>query len=252
MDTQSKPRKPAFFAYSSDVETYASYASSPLEGNWFHDYFRQLPFQALGRLMRRNSIDLANKRVHVAGCGRGTDLLYLSRLGKPRFCVTDISPDAVAIAMRNFPGIDGQVEDMQHLSFDDNAFDWSFVAAALHHLPRPAQGLYELLRVSRAGLIFIEPNDTWLVKLFVALGLAREYEDVGNYVYRWSNAEIHKLCKSLSYSCDLTTLFAVHRVAKTGAEFKALRILNRAANILIPRLGNYVVCCIRKNAGHRH
>ena len=80
------------------------------------------------------------------------------------------------------------------------------------------QGLHELLRVSREGAIFIEPHDSWLVRAFVALGLAQEYEPVGNYVYRWKEDEVRKLCKSLSYRYAIAKFFQIHRVAKTRIE----------------------------------
>ncbi len=223
----------------------------PLEGNYFHDYFRQLPFNVLRDLLQRNQIDLTNKTVHVAACGRGLDVLHLSRLYEAKFWVTDIAPEYVVTALRNCPGTKGKVEDMEHLSFADDTFDWSFVGAGLHHLPRPTQGLYELLRVSREGAIFIEPHDSWLVRLFVSLGLAQEREAIGNYVYRWSRRDIQKVSKSLFYRYDFDTLFAVHRVAKTRLEFEVLRKLNQLANILTPRLGNYVICCLVKTAGER-
>lgn len=216
------------------------------ESNYFHDYFRRMPFALMHKMLREAGVDLNGKSVHVAGCGTGIDLFHLSRLySSAEFFVTDISAQAVSSTLKVFPGVKGQAEDLERLSFADNTFDWSFIAAAIHHLPRPALGLYELLRVSREGVIFIEPHDSWLVRLFVSLGLAREYEDVGNYVFRWSKSDVRKLCASLYYDFECLTTFAIHRVAKTRLEFEALRGLNLLANSLMLGCGNYIICCLR-------
>jgi len=217
------------------------------EHNYFHDYFRRMPFALTHQMLGEAGIDLNGKSVHLAACGTGIDLFHLSRLySGAKFFVTDISSQAVSSTQRRFHGVGGQTEDLERLSFPDNSFDWSFIAAAIHHLPRPALGVYELLRVSREGVIFIEPHDSWLVRRFVSLGLAQEYEDVGNYVYRWTESDVKKLCRSLYYNCRCSTMFATHRVAKTRLEFELLRGLNFLANTLVSGSGNYIVCCITK------
>jgi ubiquinone/menaquinone biosynthesis C-methylase UbiE len=166
------------------------------EHEYFHDYFRRMPFALMHKMLREAGVDLNGKSVHVAGCGTGIDVFHLRRLyGTAEFFVTDISAQAVSSTLRTFPGVRGQAEDLERLSFAHNTFDWSFIAAAIHHLPRPALGVYELLRVSREGVIFIEPHDSWLVRLFVFLGLAQEYEKIGNYVFRWSTSDVRKLCR---------------------------------------------------------
>jgi ubiquinone/menaquinone biosynthesis C-methylase UbiE len=135
---------------------------------------------------------------------------------------------------------------MERLSFEDDAFDWSYTALSLHHLPRPVLGFYELLRTSREGVIFIEPQDTWLTRLFVRSGLAREYEDVGNYVYRWAEHDVRRLCQSMYYTWHVKKIFTLHRRAKSPAEFFLLKSLTAISNFAIPSLGNYFVCVIKK------
>jgi ubiquinone/menaquinone biosynthesis C-methylase UbiE len=233
-----------------DMDQYALSlpADRDFEHNRFHDYFRQIPFARMQEMLCEAGIDLNGKHIHLAGCGAGIDLYHLSRMyGAAKFFVSDISPQAVSTTLRTFPGVDGRAEDLERLSFPDDSFDWSFISAAIHHLPRPALGVYELLRVSREGLIFIEPHDSWLVRSFVSMGLAQEYEEVGNYVYRWSEHDVKKLCRSLYYKYRCATLFATHRVATTRLEFEALRGLNSLANKMISGSGNYIVACIQKN-----
>lgn len=217
------------------------------EGNLYHDYFRAIPFQKLKTFLDRCNINLDNQKVLVASCGNGIDLHYLEKFYKKiDFFVSDISPNAVTTVLKTFHNIDGRVEDNESLSFQDNTFDYVFIAAALHHLPRPALGLYELLRVSKKGLIAIEPNDTWLTRLATKLKLATEIEKCGNYVYRFCKRDVEKISKALFCLFSIKRCFATHRIAKHPFEFWILKILNGLSNLVFPNLGNYIIFVIQK------
>ena len=219
----------------------------PYEGNLHHDYFRRLPFFALRELVSDCGLSLNDGTVLVAGCGTGTDVHHLRKFYDPQFVVMDISAPAVRQTVDRHAGVFGAAADMEQLPFPTNSIDWSFVAASLHHLPRPLLGLYELLRVARRGLILIEPHDSALCRLATRLGLATEVEEVGNYVYRLNAHDIERLAKSLFYSTRCRSLFAIHRVARTAAEFALLRVLNAAANLLLRPQGNCLVGIILKS-----
>jgi len=154
---------------------------------------------------------------------------------------TDISKDAVSATPKIFLDVKGKVEDNENLSYPDNYFDFTYIAAALHHLPRPNVGLYELLRVSKYGLIVIEPNDSWLTRLAAKFGFAQEIEKSGNYVYRYSKREIQKITNSLFYKYEIDRFFAVHRIAKSKSEFVLLKALNTLSNLVFPSLYNYII-----------
>ena len=216
------------------------------EGGLYHDYFREIPFLRARALLKRAGVDLTNKRVLIASCGTGIDVYYLKKYFDSVFVVADISEHAVAIAKASFPGIEGRVEDGEKLSFPDDSFDFSFIAASLHHLPRPILGLYELMRVSKEGVIVIEPNDSWPARVATALGLATEVEESGNFVYRLSKHDVARIAKSLFVRFEVDRFFAIHRIAKTKAEFFVLKMLNRLANWIVPSLGNYIVFVISK------
>jgi SAM-dependent methyltransferase len=187
--------------------------------------------------------------VHLAGCGNGIDLYYLKQFCASVFHVSDISLNAEETVRAADPEVTGSKEDMECLSFEDGAFDWSFTALSLHHLPCPALGLYELLRTSRRGVIFIEPQDTWLTRLFVRLGLAQDYEVFGNYVFRWAEHDVEKLCKSLHYKWHVKKRFTLHRRARNSVEFFSLKVIAKICNFAIPSLGNYFICMIKKPEG---
>lgn len=213
------------------------------ETNLYHDYFRELPFLAI-----KKHFDLNNQSVLVASCGTGIDIHYLIKHFNNIKCyASDLTESAVELAKRTFK-IDGDVQNNEKLTFDDNSFDYSFVAASLHHLTKPHLGLYELFRVSRKGVIVIEPNDSWLTKLSTNLGLATEYEkECKNYVFRYSKNEIEKISKAMFCGCKIVRLFAIHRIAKSRFEFLLLKIINKMSNLFLPSLGNYIVFSLIKN-----
>ena len=47
----------------------------------------------------------------------------------------------------------------ENITLPDGAFDYILCKEALHHMPRPYQAIYEMLRVAKKGIIFIEPQD---------------------------------------------------------------------------------------------
>jgi len=217
------------------------------ETNYFHDYFRALPFHALKLLLDNLGITLTAKSVLIASCGTGIDVHYLRKYYNPQFTVSDISQEAVKLTMSLNPNVKAIVQDTERLSFGDESFDYAFIAASLHHLPRPLVGLYELIRVAKHGVIAIEPNDSWLTRLATRLKLATEIEEAGNYVYRFNVWDIERISRALFYHCHSVRLFAVHRVARNSGEFALLRALNSLANLTLPALGNYIVFIINKD-----
>jgi len=217
------------------------------EDNYYHDYFRALPFAALRRLLDDLDVNLTGKSVLIASCGTGIDVHYLRKYYDAYFVVSDLSEEAVRVALKLNKDIrEGYIEDNENLSFSDESFDYVFIAASLHHLPRPAVGLYELIRVAKSGVIGIEPNDSWLTRLATRLKLATEIEEDGNYVYRFSAWDITRISRALFYKSHYIRLFAIHRVAKKKLEFMILKSLNSIANLLMPTSGNYIVFLIEK------
>lgn len=226
---------------------FASLGDLQYEVNYFHDYFRALPFLAVKRLLDDLQITLTGKSVLIASCGTGIDVHYLRKYYDAYFTVSDLSEEAVKLTLRLHKNVKGAVEDTERLSFGDESFDYAFIAASLHHLPCPLIGLYELLRVAKYGVIVIEPNDSWLTRLATRLKLATEIEEAGNYVYRFNAWDIERISRALFYKCSYTRLFAIHRVARSRGEFVVLRALNSLANLLVPTLGNYIVFIIIKS-----
>jgi len=212
-------------------------------------HFQRIPFLCFKKLLDRNGTDLNKKSILVASCGWGLDLYYLEKIYSfSQVFISDIELERVARTISVFDYAKGVVSDNHKLSFKDNSIDYVFVSTSLHHLEEPLRGLYELLRVARCGLIVIEPNDTWLTRLFEKLGWAREYEIVhGNYVYRFDKRDVAKISKALFFKYTVTRFFSIHKIAKRRFEFIVLKVLNNLANLFYPSLGNYILFLIQKD-----
>jgi SAM-dependent methyltransferase len=118
-----------------------------------------------------------------------------------------------------------QKENAERLSFKDDAFDFVLCKEAYHHFPRPMMALYEMLRVTRKGIVLIEPDDTPVVvpwsrvfkmgikELLIRIGCGRLfrdqrteiidfgtnwYEDVGNFGFAISRREVEKVALGLN------------------------------------------------------
>ena len=101
-------------------------------------------------------------------------------------------------------------QNAEKLLFDDASFDFVLCKETYHHFPRPAIGFYEMLRVARRGIVFIEPMEgMWSPLLALKRTLKRLlrrdhpydlFEPSGNFVYRINMNEIAKNLTALGYS----------------------------------------------------
>ncbi|MCB0507344.1 MAG: class I SAM-dependent methyltransferase [Bacteroidetes bacterium] len=154
----------------------------------------------------------------------GTDAHFVLK-HTPNVLASDIAEDCLKLAKENGFIPDYKIENAEKLSFDDNTFDFALVKEAYHHFPRPMIALYEMLRVSKIGIVLIEPNDPncqtpqrfkfnesffWLInsiknsikkifgrKPYINYG---GYEEAGNFIYSISEREVEKVALGLNYA----------------------------------------------------
>ena len=50
-----------------------------------------------------------------------------------------------------------RAENAEHINLPDDSFDFILCKESLHHFPRPSIAFYEMLRVSKLGVVLIEP-----------------------------------------------------------------------------------------------
>ena len=151
----------------------------------------------------------------TVGDGRfGKDANYIEEKGGS-VLATDISDTLLQEAKLSGFISDYRLENAESLSFDDGDFDYVFCKESYHHFPRPMVALYEMLRVSRKGVVLLEPNDSYInsglvhalfrkLKNVIRFLLKRNvekhsFEVSGNYVFTISRREIEKVALGLDY-----------------------------------------------------
>ena len=124
-------------------------------------------------------------------------------------------------------------ENVESLSFDDESFDFVLCKETFHHLPRPYIGLYEMLRVSKVGVLFIEPYDRFINASYMerfANRLLKKlkgrmhdlYEPSGNYKYSISKREIEKVALGLNLPCIAFKYINDYYKDGIGMEYKGI------------------------------
>jgi len=128
-------------------------------------------------------------------------------------------------------------ENIECLSARDKSFDIVYCKESLHHVPRPIIGIYEMLRVCKKAIIFIEPNETFIGNLLDFLSLSSNYEKNqkgnvrhrDNFVYRWRKKDIEKILNSYylesGYELHLTTCWNSNQQGFRNHRFRDLFII---------------------------
>ena len=144
-------------------------------------------------------------RVLAIGAG-AREAKALALLPFERIVLSGVAePDAVVQeATARHPQLAYELANAEALPYPSRSFDLVLCKEALHHLARPALGLYEMLRVCRHRAVFIEPWDCALLAGFDRLGLTTRIERGqtanlaarDNHVYRWSRRSLEALLAS--------------------------------------------------------
>jgi ubiquinone/menaquinone biosynthesis C-methylase UbiE len=135
----------------------------------------------------------------TVGDGRyGSDAHYLFKRGITNVMASDISPKLLKIAKQDKYIPEYKEVNAELIPFKDESCDYVLCKESFHHFSRPIIGLYEMIRVSRKGVILIEPNDTRALK---NNEYENSFETVGNYKYPISIREIEKITSAISLPC---------------------------------------------------
>ncbi len=104
---------------------------------------------------------------------------------------------------------DGAALDAEDIALPDDSYPIVFAHAVLHHCRSPHKALGEMARVSKKHVFFLEPNDSWFLRLLVWLRISFPYEiaavvdngytsggmrygPIPNYIYRLTGREVKK------------------------------------------------------------
>lgn len=149
----------------------------------------------------------------VVGAGANDRDVFLA-LGFSNVVMSDLDP---RIKVDDYQPFQWSQQDMEHLDYCDNEFDYVVTHAALHHCSSPHRALLEMYRVARRAVVAIEARDSFVMKMIERIGLTQPYEhaavyyneckyggvnntDIPNYIYRWTEREVEKTVNSFNSS----------------------------------------------------
>lgn len=105
----------------------------------------------------------------------------------------------------------------------NNSYDYVVVHASIHHTSKPHNILLEMYRIAKLGVLIVESNDSFIMRLAVKLNFSEDFEKsalnyktyvggvdgshVPNYVYRWTEREIKKLFYSYQPDKKINIIF---------------------------------------------
>jgi SAM-dependent methyltransferase len=160
----------------------------------------------------------------------GSDAIYLRNRGA-RIMASDLDDSRLKLAQSRgyFAHDEISAQNVESLSYEDDAFDYVLCKEAFHHFPRPMMGFYEMLRVAKRGVVIIEPHDVQdpvskntVLTSYHSDGYNDRFEVVGNYKYQLSVRELTKAAWALKLSAVAVRGFNDHFVPDmTWEVFKA-------------------------------
>lgn len=176
--------------------------------------------------------------------------------------------------------------DAHRMPHPDSAFDHVIGHAGLHHCSRPHEALHEMYRLAGKVVVFVENQDSLLMRLAARLGVVASYElqavvdgayvsggvdgtGVPNHIYRWTRREVEKAVRSFDPGREVPIVFrtewdmGLERVAartmqrklRLGSDRVAGRLLGEATrtmNLVARRHGNIFAAVVRKDLATPH
>lgn len=215
-------------------------------------------YEYKGRVLREFARGSAGEKLLEIGCGLGTELAELGRLG---FDVTgiDLAPSAVRVCDEHLArnGIAGEARAMnaESLDFPDRTFDAVYSSGVLQHTPDIDRAIAEIRRVLKPGgriLIILYHRHSWFYLLHRLSGANVEFDsDDAPIVNSYTKNELRQLFASFR---DLAIESEYYRPLPTRRHgvlplvynrvfVPAARMVPRAA---IQRFGWHLVLSARK------
>ncbi|MBI5492366.1 MAG: class I SAM-dependent methyltransferase [Deltaproteobacteria bacterium] len=127
------------------------------------------------------------KSLVEVGCGEGRVAHFLKEL-RPKLDIeaNDVSPEVIAMAKKEYPGIKFSVRSATDLKYRDCSFDMVVACEVLEHLKDPDAAIREIKRVAGKYAIFSVPREPVWSLLNLARG--KYIKDLGNtpgHLQKW-------------------------------------------------------------------
>jgi SAM-dependent methyltransferase len=185
-------QKAAFDEHFADVSRYQFHVTADPLTRYVRDRRQSKAIAYLEGVYGRDALrDLSV----LAVCGGiGGEAIYFKRIGFKKVTNCDLSPVSIINSKKLDPSLVTEEANAEALPYKDGAFDIVVVQDGLHHLPRPALGFTEMLRVAKKAVVVIEPKHGLVGGL-----IGTQFEKQGafeNYVFRWSPYSFQDVTKS--------------------------------------------------------
>ncbi len=189
------------------------------------------------------------------GDGRfGLDSIRLQKMGIKNVIPSNISGDLLEKSKNDRLISDYKIINAEKMyNIPDDSYDYVFCKEAYHHFPRPSIAFYEMLRIAIKAVILVEPSEGYYhflsrLKYFVKKISKKQqhydeknYESVGNYVYRVSYREIEKMAIAINLPCIIykglndyyEKGFEFEKVSNKSKAFKKIKRKILVHNILV-------------------
>lgn len=183
----------------------------------YHEERKQRFLDILKSYITREQVDV-DASVLVIGASPA-DCRVLSKAGFRHIVPSNISPEAAGEEDARSGVLAIDVEDIK---LEDESFETVIAYEVLHHCRSPHRGLCEMLRVARKHVIFLEPNESLMMRILVRMNMSFPYElpavidnkgvrggvrdtCIPNFLYRWNKREVGKTVASVMPEFKLKT-----------------------------------------------
>lgn len=121
------------------------------------EYRHELMLSCLDAILKHDR----GARWLTLGDAWGREAIYVHKHGG-RATASSLQDSSIKAAAK-WGYIDGYaIQNAERLTYADDAFDYTFIKEAFHHLTRPYAGVYEMIRVASKAAILFEPADVLL------------------------------------------------------------------------------------------
>jgi len=157
--------------------------------------------------------------------------------------------------------------DINKIAETDESYDYVVAHACIHHCSKPHNGILEMYRVAKKGILVIESRDSLMMKIMTKLKFSEEYEisaisnpdsfgdqggvdnsNIPNYVYRWTENEVKKLINSYNPKFEHQINYEYEFEFSNLAQKIKNRIIKKIFMIVIPFIVSILKIIIKKQA----
>jgi hypothetical protein len=207
------------------------------------------------------------------------DEMVCKEVGLTNVSFVNIAPDSPSSE------IGGAAIDAHRMDYPSESYDHVMGHSGLHHCSRPHEALHEMYRIARKTVLFVENQDSALMRAATKAGVVSwhelaavidgDYESGGvdgtgvpNFVYRWTRRELVKAVAAFDPAYDVPVEFHTEWNLGTGrvasavlqrklrlSDEKATRVFTqgqRVLNKVAARQGNIFAATIRKDLATLH